>query len=81
MPSSLQQNEFRFYPRRVKSIKKLESKIISKRLTLKKVAIKHGKGEFAKVKVSICNSPTEAANLCKISPKPENFVLIQFVHL
>ena len=50
-------------------------------MTLKKVALKHGKGEFAKVKGSICNAPIEATNLCKISPRPENFVLIQFVHL
>ena len=30
----------------------------------------HGKGEFAKIKVSIGNIPIEAANICNILPRP-----------
>ena len=30
----------------------------------------HGKGEFCKIKVSICNIPIEAANICNILPRP-----------
>ena len=30
----------------------------------------HGKGEFCKIKVSICKIPTEAANICNILPRP-----------
>ena len=31
----------------------------------------HGKGEFCKIKASICNIPIEAANICNILPRPE----------
>ena len=34
------------------------------------MAIKHGKGEFCKIKGSICNIPIEAANICNILPTP-----------
>ena len=30
----------------------------------------HGKGEFAKIKCSICNIPIETANICNILPRP-----------
>ena len=30
----------------------------------------HGKGEFSKIKGSICNIPVEAANICNILPRP-----------
>ena len=30
----------------------------------------HGKGEFCKVKGSICNIPIEAANICNILLRP-----------
>ena len=30
----------------------------------------HGKGEFAKIKGSICNIPIEAANIFSILPRP-----------
>ena len=30
----------------------------------------HGKGEFAKIKGSICNVPTETSNICNILPRP-----------
>ena len=30
----------------------------------------HRKGEFAKIKFSICNMPFEAANICNIFSKP-----------
>ena len=31
-----------------------------------------GKGEFSKSKGSICNIPTEVANICNILPRPED---------
>ena len=30
----------------------------------------YGKGEFAKMKGSICNIPIEIANICNILPRP-----------
>ena len=36
----------------------------------KKIAIMHGKGEFSKIKGSICNIPVEAANISNILPRP-----------
>ena len=30
----------------------------------------HGKGEFSKIKGSICNVPIETANVCNILPRP-----------
>ena len=30
----------------------------------------HGKGEFAKIKGSICNIPFETSNMCNILPRP-----------
>ena len=30
----------------------------------------YGKGEFCKVKESICNIPIEATNICNILPRP-----------
>ena len=35
-----------------------------------KIAIMHGKREFAKIKGSICNIPIEVANIWKIFPRP-----------
>ena len=32
----------------------------------------HGKGEFAKIKGSICNIPMETSNICNILPRPVN---------
>ena len=32
----------------------------------------HGKGEFGKIKGSICNILIETANICNILPRPEN---------
>ena len=32
----------------------------------------HGKGEFVKIKGSICNIPIEAANICNVLPRPAN---------
>ena len=32
----------------------------------------HGKGEFAKIKCSICNIPIEIANICNILPRPSD---------
>ena len=30
----------------------------------------HGKGEFAKIKGSICNVPIDTSNICKVLPRP-----------
>ena len=34
------------------------------------IAIRHGKGEFSKIKQNICNFPIEIANICNILPRP-----------
>ena len=34
----------------------------------KKIAIRHRKGDFFKIKRSICNIPIEAANICNVLP-------------
>ena len=54
----------------LKDLKKLEKVLISKRILSKKIAITHGKGEFSKIKGSICNIPIEVANVCNILPRP-----------
>ena len=42
---------------------KIQKVLISKRILFKKIAIRHRKGEFAKIKRSICNVPIETANV------------------
>ena len=54
----------------LKGFQKLEKILISKRTIFKKMAIMHGKWEFAKLKGSICNIPIEAANICNILSRP-----------
>ena len=48
-------------PDELKDLKKLKKVLISKRILFKKTELMHGKGEFSKIKGSICNIPTEAA--------------------
>ena len=60
-------------PDELKDLKKVAKIFISKRIIFKKIAIMHGKGEFAKIKGSICNIPTEAANICNILSKTCRF--------
>ena len=55
-------------PDELKDLKKSEKILISKRIIFKKIAIMHGKWEFAKIKGSTCNIPIEAANICNILP-------------
>ena len=57
-------------PVELKDFNKLEKVRISKRILFKKTAIMHGKGEFAKIKGSICNVRIETANVCNILPRP-----------
>ena len=57
-------------PDEIRHLRKLEKVLISKRLLFKKIAIMHGKGEFSKIKGSICNIPVETANICNILPRP-----------
>ena len=54
----------------LKDLKKLEKVLIFKRILFKKIAIMHGKGEFSKIKDTICNMPIEVANVCNILPRP-----------
>ena len=55
----------------LKDFKKLKKVLISKRLLFKEIAIMHGKGEFSKIKGSICNVLIEIQNICNILSRPE----------
>ena len=80
-------------PNELKNFKKLEKVFTSKRILFKKVAIMHGKGEFSKIKGSICNVPIETENVCNILPMPaassglilvqlkRDLTLNQFIHI
>ena len=57
-------------PDKLKDFKKLETILISKRIIFKKIM--HGKGEFAKIKGSICNISIETSNICNILSRPAN---------
>ena len=57
-------------PRELKNLRRLERILISKRILFKKIAIMHGKGEFSKIKGTICNVPIESADVCNILPRP-----------
>ena len=50
-------------PDKLKDFKKLQKILIYKRMIFLKIAIMHGKREFAKIKGSICNIPIEVANI------------------
>ena len=56
-------------PDELKNFKKMEKILLSKRIIFRKIAIMHAKGEFAKIKGSICNIPIETANICNIFPR------------
>ena len=47
-------------PDELKDFKKLQNILISRRIVFKKIAIMHGKAEFAKIKDSIYHIPIEA---------------------
>ena len=49
--------------------KKLQKIFISTTIIFKKIAIMHGKGEFAKNNGSICNIPIKTANICNVLPR------------
>ena len=57
-------------PEQLSHWKRLERISVSQRILLKKVLIMHWKGEFAKIKGSICNVLIEASNICKVLPRP-----------
>ena len=73
MPCQVVFNKMSLHPitGELKDFKKLEKKLISKIIILKKKkeAIIHRKGEFVKVKGGICNIPVETANICNILPR------------
>ena len=50
------------FPEQLSHWKRLERILVSQRILLKKVLIMHGKGEFPKIKGSICNVLIEASN-------------------
>ena len=56
-------------PNELRNFKETEK--VSKRILFKKITIMHGKGEFSKIKQSICNFPIETVNICNILPWPE----------
>ena len=57
-------------PDELKTFKKLEKMLVSKRIWFKKIGIMHGKYEFSQINRSICNIPMEAADTCTILPRP-----------
>ena len=59
-------------PKLLHNLRKFEKVLMSKRILFKKFAIMHGKGEFAKVKESICNIPVETDTVCNVLPRPVN---------
>ena len=59
-------------PKQLQSLRKLEKVLISKRIMFKKVAIMHGKREFAKIKGNISNIPAETDSVCYVLPRPVN---------
>ena len=52
-------------------LRKIEKVLISKEMLFKKITIMRENGESLKIKVSICNIPIEAANICNIIPRPK----------
>ena len=68
-------------PIELRSLKRLEKILISRRILFKKIAIMHGKGEFSKIRGSICNIPIEADSLCNILPRPADSTGVIIVKL
>ena len=50
-------------PDELTDLKELEKILISKRIMFKNTTIMHGKGDFSKIKESICNIPIDASNI------------------
>ena len=59
-------------PKQLQNLRKLEKVLISKKILFKKVALMHGKREFAKTKGNICNIPVETDTVCNVLPRPVN---------
>ena len=57
-------------PKLLQNLRKLEKVLISKRILFKKVAVMHGKDEFAKIKGNICNIPVETDTVYNVLPRP-----------
>ena len=68
-------------PEQLSRFKWLERILVSQRILFKKVVIMHGKGEFAKIKGSICNVPIGISNICKVLPRPADSNGLIFVRL
>ena len=56
-------------PQVFQDLRILEKVLISKRILFKKIAIRHGKGEFSKIKENIINVPVNTENTCNRLPR------------
>ena len=56
-------------PNELSDLRNLEKVLIAKRLLFKKIAIMHGKGEYSKIKGTICNVPIESDDICNVLPR------------
>ena len=56
-------------PKELSDLRRLEKVLIAQRILFKKIAIMHGKGEFSKIKGTICNVPFETSSVSKILPR------------
>ena len=61
-------------PDGLRHLRELENVLISKIILFNKIRLMHGKGEFSRIKGSIGNIPTKAANICSILPRPLVFM-------
>ena len=59
-------------PYELRDLKVLEKTLLSKRILFKKLVIMHGKGEFSKIKGTICNALFESADICNVLRRPAN---------
>ena len=53
-------------PEQSDRLKRLERILVSQRILFKKVVIIHEKGDFAKIRGSICNASIETSIICKV---------------
>lgn len=60
---------------------RLEKVLVSKRILFKKIAVVHGKGEFSKIKDTICNVPIEVDQTCIVLPRGSDSNGVVFVKL
>ena len=59
-------------PKQQQNLRKLEKVLTAKRILFKKFAIKHGKGEFAKIKGNVCNIPVQNDTVYNVLTRSAN---------